>query len=257
MNTRALRLLVSLLLLQPIANAARAQTADDVVEKHLAALGGRDALGKITSRKNTGTVSVTIAAGVIPGVVEAYAKAPNKSRVYMKLDLSGLGAGEVTTDQRFDGTAGFGMNSMSGDAEITGNQLENMRSNAFPSSLLRYKEAGAKLEVLPKEKVGDRDAIVLLLTPKTGSPVRMYLDAETYLIAQTIVKVNAPQMGGDIEQKVQFTDYRPVDGVMVPFHVANTTPAQTLTITLTKVEQNIALDDAMFAKRQAPGPLTP
>ena len=40
-----------------------AQTADEVVEKHLTALGGRAALEKLTSRTITGTIVLTIDAG--------------------------------------------------------------------------------------------------------------------------------------------------------------------------------------------------
>ena len=44
-------ILLSLLFVPALASRAAAQTADEVVEKHLAALGGREALGKITSRR--------------------------------------------------------------------------------------------------------------------------------------------------------------------------------------------------------------
>jgi outer membrane lipoprotein-sorting protein len=249
MKTHALRLLASLLLILPLTGVARAQTADDVVEKHLAALGGRDALSKLTSRKSSGTVSVTMSAGVIPGSIETYAKAPNKVRAVTKLDLSAFGAGEMTVEQLFDGTTGYTLNSMNGDAEITGAQLENMRNNQFPSALLHYKDAGATVEILPKEKVGDRDAIVLRVTSKTGSPVRMYLDAETYLPIKTVAKINVPQAGGDVDQTSEYSDYRVVDGVKVPFQIVNANPIQSLTIKLTKVEHNVAIDDAMFVKK--------
>ncbi len=250
MKTHALRFLVATLLIQAPVGIAHAQTVDDVVEKHLAALGGRDALGKVTSRKSTGTVTISTPGGPVSGSIEAYAKAPNKTRAYMKLDLSTLGAGEVTVEQRFDGTVGYALNSMQGDAEITGDQLENMRNNLFPSSLLHYKEAGTKVELLPKEKVGDRDAFVLRLTPRTGPVVRTYVDAETWLILRNVVKVNTPQMGGDIESTSDFTDYRTVDGVKVPFQITNVNSMQSVTIKFDKVEDNVAIDDAMFGKKQ-------
>ena len=45
-------------------------TADQIVEKHLTALGGREALSKITSRRATGTVSVATPAGPLGGPLE-------------------------------------------------------------------------------------------------------------------------------------------------------------------------------------------
>jgi outer membrane lipoprotein-sorting protein len=244
-----LTFVLSIFLVAGLVGAASAQTPDEVVEKHLAALGGREALGKLTSRKSTGKVTVTNEAGTIPGSVEIYAKAPNKSRVNIKLDLSAMGAGDMVIDQRFDGTAGYMLNSMQGDSEITGNQLENMRNSTFPSPLLNYKEAGTRIEVLPKEKLGDKEALVLLITPKAGSVVRMFLDPETYLIVRTVAKINSPQMGGDIEQTIDLSDYRPVDNVKVAFHVVNSNPMQSLSISFDKIEHNVPLDDAMFVKK--------
>jgi outer membrane lipoprotein-sorting protein len=244
-----LTLLLAILFLPALVPAASGQTADEVVEKHLAALGGREALGKLTSRKTTGTITVATEAGDIPGSAELYVKQPNKSRAFMKLDLSAMGAGEMTIDQRFDGSTGSMMNSMQGDTAITGNQLENMRNNVFPSALLNYKAAGTKVELQDKAKLGDKDAIVLLITPKSGSPIRMFLDPDTYLIARTVTTINSPQMGGDVETIVDLSDYRAVDGVKVPFHVVNSNPMQTLTIKVDKVEHNVPIDDAMFVKK--------
>jgi outer membrane lipoprotein-sorting protein len=232
------------------AGVAFAQTAVDVIEKHLAALGGRAALAKLTSRRSTGTVSVSTPAGEVSGSFESNLKAPNKSRIYMRLDLKPLGApDDMTIEQKFDGTAGYVLNSMQGDVVIQGNQLENMRNNVFPSVLLSYKQAGVKVELLPNETVEGRPAVVLLVTPKTGSAPRIYLDAETYLVLRTVTKINSAEAGGDIEQIVTLSDYRVVDGVKVPFQIVNRNPLQTVAVKIAKVEHNVALDDAVFAKK--------
>lgn len=243
--------LQAIFLILGLVGVAAAQTADEVVEKHLTAMGGRDALGKLTSRKMVGTITVSTPQGDLSGPFEAYAKAPNKSRTYLKLDLASVGQGEVVVDQRFDGTTGYMINSMQGNSEITGNQLENMRNGVFPSPLLKYKEAGMKIEVLPKEKVGDKDAIVLLITPKAGSAARQFLDAESYLPIKMVMKIDIPQMGGEIEQTTEFSDFREVDGVKTPFQVKITNPAQTLIIKATKVEHNTATEDSIFVKPAA------
>ncbi len=241
-------LLQAAFLVVSLGGSAVAQTPDEAVEKLLNALGGREALGKLTSRKLTGTVTIATPSGDISGPFEADAKPPNKSRTYMKLDLSSFGQSDVVVDQRFDGTSGYAINSVQGNGEITGNQLENLRNGVFPTPLLKYKEAGTKIEVLPKEKVADKDAIVLLITPKAGSAAREFLDGETYLPIKVVVKLQSPQMGGEFEQTIEFSDYRAVDGVKIPFQMKITNPAQTLVIKATKVEHNTALDDSIFAK---------
>ena len=135
MTARSIAVL-TLLLISPLVRPALAQTADEVVERHLAALGGREALGKLTSQRSTGTVTITSDAGDLSGAFEQSAKAPNKLRVHMKLDLSQLGMPDpLVVEQKFDATAGLMLNSLQGTSEITGNQLENMRNSAFPNPL--------------------------------------------------------------------------------------------------------------------------
>ena len=71
--------------------SAFAQTADEVVEKYLAALGGRAALAKVTSRSTTGTMTLSTPTGTVSGTIEVLNEQPNKSRTLIKLDLSSLG----------------------------------------------------------------------------------------------------------------------------------------------------------------------
>jgi outer membrane lipoprotein-sorting protein len=249
MRRHALTFLLSVLLLPVLAGAAAAQTADEVVEKHFIAVGGREALGKLTSRKLTGTITLSTPAAELSGAAEIYAKAPNKTRAVMRLDLGAVGgSGQMTVEQIFDGKTGYTLNSVQGDTEIAGRQLDNMRNNVFPSPLLTYKDAGITLEVLPREKVNGRDAIVLRATPKAGSTSRIFFDAETYLIVRTVITIDSP-MGGELEQTSEPSDYRTFDGVKVPFLIVNSNQLQTVTIKINKVEHNVAIDDAMFVKK--------
>ncbi len=226
---------------------ASAQTADEVIEKCMAALGGRAALAKITSRTMIGTITVATPQGELSGPVEIYAQSPNKSRTLIKLDLAAFGAGEMTVDQRFDGNAGYIIDTLQGNRDITGGQLENMRNGAFPTVLLHYKERGITAELAAREKVSGRDAYVLVFTARSGSPTRQYIDAETYLPMKTVVKVEVPQLG-EVEQTSELSDYRDVDGVKVPFAVRAVSSVQSSTIAITRVEHNAPIDPALFSK---------
>jgi outer membrane lipoprotein-sorting protein len=251
-----LPVLLSVVLVPAISGIASAQTADEVITKMITALGGRDALSKLTSRRSIGTVVISTTNGDIPGTAEIDAKAPNKSRTHLELDLSAMGmADKMIVDQKFDGTTGFATNSMQGDMEISENQLQNAKNNLFPSPLMSMKERGVALEVLPKETLGGKSYLVLLATPKAGSPVKFYVDPDTYLPARTVVTVDAPAMGGKVEQTSELSDYREVMGVKVPYKLVNSSAQQTATFTFTKVEHNVDLPDSLFAKSPAPQPV--
>jgi outer membrane lipoprotein-sorting protein len=226
---------------------ASAQTADEVVEKHLAALGGREALSKLTSRKVTGTASLTTPMGELTGTVETWQKAPNKSRTFMQLDLTSLGAGMMSVDQRFDGNVGFVSNTMTGNVDLTGSAADGLKNNLFPHNLLDYKARGTKVELQPSQKYNGKDAIVMLVSPKAGPPTTVFFDPDTYLVMKTTTMVDIPQMG-QAEQTSELSDYRTVDGVKVAFVSKNSTAAQAVTIKVTKVEHNIPMDDSIFTK---------
>ena len=68
------------------------------------------------------------------------------------------------------------------------------------------------------------------------------------LLVRTVVAVDSPD-GGSFEQTTDSSDYRTVDDIKVAFHVVNTTPTQTVTVQLDKVEHNVPVDDAIFVKK--------
>ena len=132
------RLIAGITLMLASATPAIAQTADEIVEKHLAAIGGREALGRIRSRVSSGKVTVTTPVGDLAGTVDAFATAPDKSRTLIKVDVTALGAGIVTNDQRFDGASGYIIDTLNGNREITGAQLDALKNNGFPTAWLDY-----------------------------------------------------------------------------------------------------------------------
>jgi outer membrane lipoprotein-sorting protein len=246
MRISSKRLLVAAVVLS-WAGSARAQTVDEIVDKTLTALGGRAALAKLTSRSSTGTMTVSTPGGEISGTIDLLHALPNKSRTLITLDLTSVGAGTMVLDQRFDGTSGYALDSMRGDHDITGGQLEVMKQNAFPTPFLGYKERGSKMELGGREKVGDRDAYVLNVTPASGPASRVFIDAQSYLPIKFIATIELPEVGA-VEQTTELSDYREVDGVQVPFKVKGSSSVQTFTIVVTKVEHNGKVDEALFAK---------
>jgi len=224
---------------------AAAQTGDEIIDKTITALGGRVALGKITSRLASGSITIGTPVGNVDGTVEIAYAVPNKMRTLTKAKVPL--AGQLVIDQRFDGKNGYVLDSLRGNRDITGNQLDNLRNGTFPHPLFNYKELGSTARLVGKEKVGDRDAFVVLLTPTKGSEVRYYLDAETYLPLKSVARIQAPS-GQEGEQTNEFGDFRVVDGIKVAFRLKSSSPVQTFSMQLTKVENNVAIDEALFSK---------
>jgi len=227
--------------------AASAQTADDIIEKGIAASGGREALAKVTSRMTTGTMTVSTPGGDIVGTIEILNQAPNKTQTVITLDLSAMGAGKMTIDQRFDGTNGYATNSMQGETPVTSGQLDTWRNAIFPSPFLDYKARGTKVELTGKEKLEDKDVYALVITPAKGPTTRVWMDATTYQPVKTVTSVETAEVG-TFEQTTLMSDFREVDGLKLPFKLVGSSPIQTFTVVVTKVEHNVNVDPARFAK---------
>ena len=230
-----------------MAVTASAQTADEIIDKSIAALGGRAAMEKITSRRATGSLSITMPAGEIAGTVEILAAPPNKQRTVVKADLSQFGMGQLLVDQRFDGVKGFVSDSTQGDREMTGKQLEGMKANSFPHPFLDYKANGVSVTLKGKEQVAGRDAFLIVFQPATGNPIKQYIDAETFMPVRTTLSVDVPQIG-ELEQSADPSDFRDIDGIKEPHKLTLINSMQTITMTFTKVEHDVTVDPTLFVK---------
>jgi outer membrane lipoprotein-sorting protein len=246
MRVTATRLLLAVSILCA-AIAASAQTVDEIVEKSLTSLGGRAALGKVTSRSTSGTMTVSTPGGDISGTIEVLNQAPNKSRTLIKLDLTPLGGQSVVIDNRFDGTSGYTMDGMRGNNDMAPGQVASLRNAIFPTPFLTYKERGTKIALAGREKVADRDAYALTITPAAGPVTHLFIDAESYLPAKAVVTVELPEIGS-VEQTIEFADYRDVDGVKVPFRLKGSSAVQTFFTVISKVEHNVKIDPVLFVK---------
>ena len=239
--------LAAVVVLLSLPLTASAQTADEILEKSIAAMGGRTAMEKLTSRQATGTLTIGTPGGDITGTVEILAAPPNKQRTVLKADLSQFGMGKLLVDQRFDGVKGFVADTLQGDREITGSQLENMRLNGFPHPFLNYKASGVSISLKGKEPVGGKDAFLIVFQPTTGDPIKQYIDAETFMPVRTSIIADVPQMGR-LETNADPSDFRDVDGIKEPHKLTLTNSMQTITMTFAKVEHNVAADATMFVK---------
>lgn len=213
-------------------------TADQIVEKFVAAAGGRAAIEKITSIQGKGSIQVPDAG--LTGTIELFQKAPDKSLTIV--DLPGVG----TQREGFDGTTAWSEDPQNGLRIKTGLEAAEAKRSATFSRELKLKFLYPTLNVKGREAVGGRDAYVVEGVPTEGSPAKMFFDVESGLLVRNIITRQTPM--GPLEVDVSLEDYRAVDGVKRPFTIRQVTSMFTATIQFSEVKHNVAIDDAMFKK---------
>jgi len=217
------------------ASSATPPTADSILEKYVAALGGADAIKKITSRVGSGVILTS--GQETP--IEVFTKAPNK-RITV---THSQGADSYTA---FDGTIGW-----MGSAGRPAREMApaDAKGSALDSEFylaIRMKEVFMQLRPGRPDKIGEVAVLTLTGTRPGLPPVRFFFDANSGLLLRMIRYTENPL--GRMPVQIDYADYRDVDGVKTPFRWTLSRPNGRFTIQLKEVKANVAINDSKFAK---------
>lgn len=221
-----------------LAQSAALPTIDQVLDKYIAAIGGRAALEKHTSRVSKGTIEIPEAN--ISGSIQISEKAPDKSLAVIELGAMGL------VREGADGSVAWQEDPQSGLRDKTGNELADARRGAVFNAELKMKTLYRTLEVTGKETLASRPVYAVLATPAEGTATRLYFDVESGLMLRQSGTRDTAQ--GMIDIDVFLEDYREVDGIKIPFTIRQVTSMFSMVIRVSEIKHNVALDDAIFKR---------
>ena len=210
----------------------------EIVDRYIAAKGGIEALSKLTSLHEQGSMD----AGGRKFPIERSIKAPARIATITHFPS---GDGKAI----FDGSAGWMFFPGSAARPMTAGEADSNRMDADLHFGPDMKTLFAELRVENKVKVGDRDAILLTGRRAGLPPVDMYFDAETALLTR-IVRYESSALGLN-PSRIDYSDYRDVAGVKIPFHWISAAPTGRFVIQITSAEANPAIRDEVFAKPSA------
>lgn len=220
--------------------AVQAQTADEIINKHLQARGGKDKIKAVQSERMTG--KLVMGQGMEAPVVMELTR-PNKMR--MEFTIQGM-----TGIQAYDGKAGWSVMPFMGKTEpekMSDDEIKQAEDQAdMDGMLVDYKEKGHQVEYVGKEDVEGTPAHKLKVTKKNGDVVNVYIDADSYMEIKQAGKVKV--RGQEIEGQSTFGDFKTVDGLIFPFSIeqkAQGAPGG-MTISISKIEVNPTLEASRF-----------
>ena len=215
--------------------------AESLLDNYLAAVGGANALKKITSRVAKGSVT---AFGDQHLAVDIYAKAPDK-----RVSVMHMKNGESVT--AYNGTVGWlslpGRVHIMNAQELFGAKMD--ADFAFPADV---KALYPKWETKPGEKIDGHDTWLVVGLKEGEPPLHLYLDQKSGVLLRLIRYVDSPL--GYNPTRIDYADYRSVDGVKVPFRWTVARPRNHFTIQVEQLQQNVPVDDAKFVPPPPPPP---
>lgn len=211
-----------------------AQTADDVISKYVAALGGKDKLTSINSVVMEGKVS---AQGM-----EFPMTTTIVNHKGFRLDFSVMGMNAWMIMRPDSGWSFMPFQGQTKPEAIPVDQLkESVDQLDLSGLLLDYKEKGHTVEYLGLDDVEGTECHKLKVTSKSGKLTYFLIDPTSYYIVKTISK---QKFGGkEFDAESKFSNYKEVEGGYVFPH---TIESMNGPLDLTKVSINTPIDEAIF-----------
>jgi len=231
--------------IEPLPTARVTATADQILDKYVQAVGGAQALARLTSFTATGTYEgYDSDFAKVP--LNIYAKAPN-----MRSLVAHTAPGDSSTT--FDGREAW----QAGPRDLTpvplmplvGADLGGARLDAQLSFPGQIKQLLTNWRAdFVAATIDDKPVLVVQGSMPDRTVVKLYFDrASGLLVRQTRY---APTVIGTVPTHVTYSDYRevPGTGVKLPFNWQTTWVDGQYTVNLTSVTPNAAVDAARFAK---------
>ena len=231
---KAIKLSIVALAMACAGTAAHAQTltADQVLQKHIDAVGGADNWNKIKTIKLVGSMSMQ---GMEIGMTETIV-----NEKAMRIDINAMGQ---TGYMIYTTTEGWMYMPAYGQKEpvaIPADQLKDAQSQLnFKNQQLVDKSMITKVALDGTDTINNVNCYKLKVTTKDGSEQTCYIDSKTFYMVRAEKK--AQIQGEDQEVAVTFSNFvKQPEGVVIPMMMS---PAGQGDFTFKSVEINKAIDD--------------
>lgn len=219
-------------------------SADKILDRYIQAVGGLQKLSGLTSY-------------VAKGTSQGYAEEKSPLEVFAKAP------GQLTTivhGESGDRTAVFNGSQtwIAGPAdekpvpvlELSGDDLNGARLDAMFAFPAQIKQALNKWRVTSPTTIDGKDVQVIQGTTDGRTPVNLYFDPNTGLLVREVRYTDTKI--GLYSTQIDYSDYREVAGVKMPFHYTVSWLDGKNIVELSSVQPNVAIDSAKFSKPAVP-----
>jgi hypothetical protein len=211
----------------------QAQTVDEIINKHVDAIGGKEKLGQLKS------VYTETSMDAMGNTSNAFEYLLEGKAYKTESEFNGMKIINCYTDK-----GGWVVNPMIGGSDAQAMPDEAYKTGKdqiyFGGSLVDYAAKGNKIEFLGK----DGNNYKLKVT-NVGTETNYFIDTVTYYLNKTVAKANF--MGNDIEIVTTFSDHKKTDfGIVVPYSRSADFGGFALSFKITKVDVNKDLDPKIF-----------
>jgi photosynthetic reaction center cytochrome c subunit len=205
-----------------------------ILAKYMDAIGGAEAIEKLTSLRETGTAE--FAGRQVP--VEVIDQSPDRRLVTIHLP----GGDSLTA---FNGKEGWLVAPHRPVHSMSSGEMEGAKLEADLQLPLHLEKAFEELRPSASEEVGDHDCYVLIGETAERPRARFYFDQQSGLLVR-MVQYAETALGLN-PTRLDYSDFRPVNGVQIPYHWTVARPAGQFTVQINEATPNPSVDPALFS----------
>lgn len=210
--------------------------AQEVLARFVAAIGGRDAVQRQTSRHYK--VHLDIPSQGIQGDIDIYAAQPN--RLLVRTEVPGIGM----IRQGYDGTVGWLIHPALGAQVVTGLMLNQLRQQAEFYAALHPETLIKSATTVARETFAGHAAYKVEIVTQWDETYHEYFDTESGLLIGVARRTATPS--GLIDATTVLSDYRDFQGVKQPMKATQSFMGVDQVLTTTSVEVNPSLAASTF-----------
>lgn len=216
--------------------ALNAQTAEEIIQKHLQAIGGTENWKKVNTIKQEAMISVQ---GFEIPVVMTGAHMKGFRQEFSAMGQTGY---TIVTPEK-----GWNLNPMQGSADpvpFSENELKTAKHQLdIQGPFVDFAKKGHKVEKLANEDLAGKSCYRIKLTRADGQEMVYYFDPETFYNVRT--SMQAVIEGNSMQIVMNLSNHKKLpEGIVIPFTMENSNVPAPLTIN--KVTINGAVDEAVF-----------
>lgn len=211
-------------------------TAEKVLEDYLNAIGGGAKIAELKEIEST----MELALGGPVLLVKSYQKGNTKVLTEMSMN------GQVMSKRIFDGQKAQESGMGGAQRELEGEDLGDIKEQAYLCKESRYKADGYKLNLKGLEEINGSNAYVVEVLRPDGKKTTEYYDMKTSLKVREWSTSVGPD-GSSVEVQTDFADYKAINGVMFPHTITITGPMpRPMKGTMKEIKVNTGIDDVIF-----------
>ena len=224
-------------------------STDELLAKMIEAYGGEANILK--HKSSVTTIELDLESQGMQAQGKIFARAPNQIGSDLSFTALGKRVGQIVTF--FDGNGGGEVMSFGPPETYSGKRLEDIRAGSDVYDVVNWKKNYKTITVKRIAKVGDEDTYVVEKRPEKGTLVTDYVSTKSFLVLKRDSLIVSVTAGVEIPQTQMFSDYRNVDGVMVPFKSTSSNVANgDIVLRVLDVKFDVDIPDIVFKKPANP-----